>query len=1095
MIVNYHGFARQVVKFRSSVFHCHTIFDMYQGRDDDNGRRAPYRGGYRHYGNRGGGRNRGRDHRPHSSAADYGSRHNGDDDDNGARPRSERRGPPRGLRGRDIGMYYARKGQERRKQIEKDRRPEVKFDGGQERNIRRLLDDIKSSRECPSQPSRSYADLSDDSDRDGDPTSNKLLTENLSISVKTNKDDYGGQYHSWSNKRSVTVKGDNPVSSTSEKDFTMNTKGDNSCLKQESSVDETDDFDNEFEDDFDIEEVSGIMDALQQNMDDGYLENSSNTVTLQQHSDSLDTSGLDEKFYKEFMNKQNDNVYLDMMKFRKKLPSYDHAQAITDLIASNQVVVLSGETGCGKTTQVPQFILDDYIKKKQGSQCRIICTQPRRISAISVAERVSAERAEKCGHSAGYMIRLENKLPRTEGSILYCTTGILLKVLEDDPLLHKATHIILDEIHERDLLSDFLIIILRDVLKKRKDLKVILMSATLNAEAFSKYFDNCPMYNIPGFTFPVEEFYLEDTIELLKYEVSENEQRPRFKRGRQHFEEMNKKEEMDQWLQQLWNGEIIDKKFSYSTCTTLSNMNMDRIDFELVSKLIKYIVTGKENGAILIFMPGWMDISSLHKTLTSDTFFRTDYFKIIPLHSMMPTINQREVFERPKHGVKIIIATNIAETSITIDDVLYVIDCGRIKVKGFTPENNLSTLNSELVSLANARQRRGRAGRVQAGECYHLYTRLQESKMLEYLPPEMLRTRLEELCLQIKYLKLGSIVPFVSKAMEPPSMEALNAAIVNLQRLNALDKDENLLPLGKHLARMPLDPHTGKMILFGAMFGCLDPILTIAATLNFKDPFFSPLGKEKLVDQRKQALAKQSYSDHILLVNTYNQWERCLPRGTARQFCNMNFLSESTLRMLQKMRGQLAGVLCELGFLSSSSPTQQQANQNSGNEDLIKAIVCAGLYPNIAKITKGKTKHRNMRFITEDETKCELHPKSVANDLYDPMGKWIVYHQLMKTANVYIYDLSVISPYSLLFFGGNITQVRDDGVQTVCVDDWIRFKASSSTVDLVKELRQEMDLILENKICDTKGTNWGSKEGAIIRAIIDLITTKDNSRQ
>ncbi|KAG0721052.1 ATP-dependent RNA helicase DHX36 [Chionoecetes opilio] len=205
-----------------------------------------------------------------------------------------------------------------------------------------------------------------------------------------------------------------------------------------------------------------------------------------------------------------------MLEVRKKLPSYKMRDEIVDTIRNNQVVVLSGETGCGKTTQVAQFLLEDAVASGEGSVCRIVCTQPRRISAISVAQRVADERGEKIGKSVGYQIRLETVQPRVEGSILFCTTGIVLQWLQRDPLLSQVSHLVLDEIHERDMVSDFLICIAKDLIKVRPDMKVILMSATLNADQFSAYFGGCPMIHIPGFTYPVKEYYLEDVIETIK---------------------------------------------------------------------------------------------------------------------------------------------------------------------------------------------------------------------------------------------------------------------------------------------------------------------------------------------------------------------------------------------------------------------------------------------------------------------------------------------------------------------------------------------------------------------------------------------------
>ncbi|CAI9565361.1 unnamed protein product [Staurois parvus] len=637
-----------------------------------------------------------------------------------------------------------------------------------------------------------------------------------------------------------------------------------------------------------------------------------------------------------------------MQRFREKLPSYTMKEEIVKIINSNQVTVISGETGCGKTTQVTQFILDDLIMRGYGSTCHVICTQPRRISAISVAERVAAERAEPCGrgNSTGYQIRLESQLPRKQGSILYCcTTGIVLQWLQSDQCLGNVSHIVLDEIHERNLQSDVLMAIVKDLLNCRPNLKVILMSATLNAEKFSQYYGNCPMLHIPGFTFPVKEYLLEDVIEMLRYSPKEKDCRPqmkwKFMQGRTVRPEKADKEKL---YQERWPGYVRDLQVNYSESTihALECVDDEKVDLDMIAELIRHIVLREEDGAILVFLPGWDNISTLHDLLMSQQMFKSDRFIIIPLHSLMPTVNQTQVFKTPPPGVrKIVIATNIAETSITIDDVVHVIDCGKIKETNFDTQNNISTLTAEWVSHANAKQRKGRAGRVKPGFCYHLYNRLRDSLLDDYQLPEIARTPLEELCLQIKILKLGGIGFFLGKLMDPPLQQAVCLAINHLMELNALDKREELTPLGFHLARLPVEPHIGKMILFGALFGCLDPVLTIAASLSFKDPFVIPLGKEKLADARRKELSKNTKSDHLTVLNAMLGWEESKHYGpkAERDYCWDNFLSSNTLKMLNNMKGQFAEHLLGAGFVISKNPKHSKANINSDNEKLIKAVI------------------------------------------------------------------------------------------------------------------------------------------------------------
>ncbi|XP_041377673.1 ATP-dependent DNA/RNA helicase DHX36-like isoform X2 [Gigantopelta aegis] len=979
--------------------------------------------------------------------------HDAEDGDTGEGDEGSRSNrPPPGLKGRAIGMWYAQRSRGKKKQQEKMNRPVVSMEVHRERHIRQLLDNISAT--------DSFAEACQ---KDASPFDDRFPPSTAS----TSRSNHGN---------GAVASAVSPTTADSQSEV------EDVPMDDVPSISELIEFE-KAEDEYPIPECVDVL-------------NEEFAGCMGDNSDPA----LDKKYRMALLDKQTDQKYRHMLEFRKKLPSYNMKEEILQKIQNNQVLVISGETGCGKTTQVPQFILDDYIQSNRGSQCRILCTQPRRISAISVAERVASERCESCGgnSSVGYQIRLEYRLPRRNGSILYCTTGIVLKFLESDPYLKRATHVILDEIHERDLQSDFLMIILKDLLPRRPDLKVILMSATLNAEMFSKYFFNSPMLNIPGYTFPVEEYLLEDVVELLKY-TPQSEKRPQ---RRQHHQRHNRGEYNQERDEEQWNYEVwcrnLKGDYSDSTIRALQVMDFSKVDLDLIAALIRHICLKDGEGAILVFVPGWAEISKLNKQLTSERMFHSNNFRIIPLHSLMPTVNQKQVFERPPPGVrKIIIATNIAETSITIDDVVFVIDCGKIKVKDFQPQNNLSTLESKWVSKANSKQRKGRAGRVQAGKCYHLYTSLQWNGFQDYLLPEILRTRLEELCLQIKLLKLGKITPFVSKAMQPPSMESLERAIVTLQNLNALDRDENLLPLGYHLARMPVDPQTGKMILFGAMFCCLDPILTVAASLSFKDAFIIPLGKESDADRARKRLSENSMSDHLMLVNAFQGWEESQSTGNDRNYCWENFLSENTLKLLRDMKRQLAELLHDLGFLKSKLPHDPSSNLYSDNQGLLKAVLCAGLYPNVAKVHKCPKPNQEFKTValhTKSDGKAHIHPKSVNAHATHFASKWIVYYHKLKTAKIYVHDCTMVSPYPLLFFGGEITIGKDGDQDIVGVDDWIVFRASPNTAQLVKDLRSQLDRLLEVKVTHPGPTNWNTSgtEGAIMKAISDLITTEDN---
>ncbi|KAK3583426.1 hypothetical protein CHS0354_025545 [Potamilus streckersoni] len=664
--------------------------------------------------------------------------------------------PPE-LKWKQIGISNA-------KRKERAERQMVSLEWAQEEDIQRLLQNIKSSEECPPQAENSGASLTDgwyeNNDQKG-PLGDKLeVPESFHQSSSQCFLDQNVSRHPSEEKRPVTAGSSIAQLSASSLDR----------LTMDGEVGE--------QDGMTVNEFPILKERF------NFIKEETDFVTKMEEEEKLRNklrvdSALDRLLQDELIKKEGDPKYQQMQIIRRSLPSYERKDAILDAIRNNQCVVISGETGCGKTTQVPQFILDDHIQRGVGSHCRVLCTQPRRISAVSVAERVAVERAEECGISSGYMIRLECKVSRPQGSILFCTTGILLKFLESDPLLDRASHIILDEIHERDLHSDFLMIILKDLLPKRPDLKLILMSATLNADSFSQYFYKCPILNISGFTFPVEEYLLEDVVEMLSYKsehYSRTKSQSVMKESGKHCDELNEIEEdlwlFDSWLktkslsvmeesgkhchqlnsieekQRIFDAWLKDLKgkFSPATIEALCNMNFDVINLDLIQALIKYIVLKKGDGAILVFVPGLEDITQLYKMLMLEIMLNfnsvsyllviiipskmlqwitsfSENFIIIPLHSLMPTFNQKEVFERPPSGVrKIVIATSIAETSITIDDVVYVIDCGKIKVKDFKPEHNLASLKPQWVSKANAKQRRGRAGRT------HLYHHIHRAR-------------------------------------------------------------------------------------------------------------------------------------------------------------------------------------------------------------------------------------------------------------------------------------------------------------------------------------------------------------------------------
>ena len=798
----------------------------------------------------------------------------------------------------------------------------------------------------------------------------------------------------------------------------------------------------------------------------------------------------------EFMNKKNSAEYQNMLKQRKRLPAFKNGNSVVETIANNQVVVISGETGCGKTTQVPQLILENEIMNGRGHLCNIICTQPRRISAIGVAERVSDEMCEKVGTGfVGYQIRLERRTS-SNTRLLYCTNGILLRRLQVDPSLIGVSHIVLDEVHERNIESDFLLIVLRDLLKIRTDLRIVLMSATLNADTFATYFNNSvstmnnvPKVHIPGFTFPVEDHFLEDALEWTKYDLNQNPQNGgagrnnnrgggRGRGGRRRRGFGNKKygkksvskrfkndndsklssgnnnnnnnnnddsdnntemdpEEIAKQKQQFFFQNLRKKGYSEVTVQSLSVFDEDELPYGVVNSMVERIDMEEPDGAILIFLTGFSEIQKCYELLQKSG--RSSRWALFPLHGSMPTSQQRVIFKKPPNGKrKIVIATNIAESSITIDDVVYVIDCGKHKEKTYDEEANLACLLPTWVSKASAKQRRGRAGRVQAGKCWHLFPSSKLEDLDDYQLPEIVRTPLEQLCLQVRALKLaepgvGGIKKFISKALTPPKDLALENALTKLFRIGALHAhNEELTALGRHLATLPLEPAIGKALVYAALFDCLEPVLTITAILSHRNPFLMPMEHKDKADRAKRSFAKGEPSDHRAVLEAYNDWLYAESNGRSRDFCWQNFLSEQTLRMVRDMREQFRELLMDSGLVLQRNNNQKSKNNNNNknyrNYDdmddvsnewgIVKAVLVAGLYPNLIRVDPGRHKFKTA-FLTKSNGKVTPHPGSVNSAHNNWEHRWLVYYDKQRTVGgIFVYDTTEVSPLPILLFGG-----------------------------------------------------------------------------
>jgi len=526
--------------------------------------------------------------------------------------------------------------------------------------------------------------------------------------------------------------------------------------------------------------------------------------------------------------KSDDPEIQKMRKVRSELPLNHFAEDVKTLFRNNDVCVLVGATGSGKTTQVPQLLLDEAIREGRGGECNIICTQPRRIAAMSVAKRVASERGERLRETVGYQVRFGYHVPEWGGSITYCTTGILLRQLREGyHSLQGVTHVIVDEVHERDVQIDFLMVLLKRILEARRrgdkdvpPVKVILMSATIDTTLFRKYFgaayDNgeCPFIEIPGRMFPVEKYYLPDVRTMLsqypdvrdaleKDEFTKNYVTKEMDARRDIANSMRQEEEEEEESGIDWSrtGSAWEKENA-----EMREETTDQPDL-LIANTIAHLCSKKGEGAVLVFLPGIREIVSLDKVMRSTTFLGQDFnnesrYRIFMLHSSIPTM-QQDVFN-PIPGVrKIILSTNIAETSVTIPEVVYVVDTCKHRETRYSQLRRSTALVCTWISQSSARQRMGRAGRVTAGEYYALVTPERHAALPVGENAEIKRSDLQDVCLDVRsYGIKDPIADVLEECIEPPSSLAVVTALRALRTLGALDDDEQVTPLGSILAQL-----------------------------------------------------------------------------------------------------------------------------------------------------------------------------------------------------------------------------------------------------------------------------------------------------
>ncbi|KAL8946209.1 MAG: hypothetical protein Q9222_007366 [Ikaeria aurantiellina] len=776
-----------------------------------------------------------------------------------------------------------------------------------------------------------------------------------------------------------------------------------------------------------------------------------------------------------------------MLAARQTLPAWKQRDAIVHAVKRNQVTIISGETGSGKSTQAVQFILDDMIQRKQGASANIICTQPRRISALGLADRVSNERCSAVGDEVGYAIRGESKPQTGHTKILFVTTGVLLRRLQtsrahaDEMLnaLADVSHVVIDEVHERSLDTDFLLVLLRSVLTKRRDLKVILMSATLDASIFENYFGrhaSVGRIQIEGRTFPVEDLYIDDILQETGFV---NRTRPY---------------DSDNAVSQSSGPNVAD---------TIQSLGM-RINYDLIANCVKYIddQLGMDDGGILIFLPGVVEINR-----TLEAVRRLPNIHALPLHASLLPNEQRRVFPpAPRGKRKIIAATNVAETSITIEDIVAVIDCGKLKETSFDPANNMVKLEEVWASRAACKQRRGRAGRVRPGQCYKLFTRNAEAKMAERPEPEIKRVPLEQLSLSVKAMGVADVADFLGNALTPPESQAVDGALDLLHRMGALESGE-LTALGQHLSMIPVDLRCAKLMVYGATFGCFEACLTVAAILTAKSPFVSPQDKREESKAARTSFAPQ-HGDLICDLQACSHWEQLKSRSNyrdMRMWCEEHFLSVQTLNDISTNRSQYLSSLQDAGFVplgykSDIHTTTFSLNQHNGNMALVRALIAGAFNPQLARIEFPDRKFapsvsgtieldpeaKTIKYFNQENGRVFVHPSSTLFDAQGFVGNalYMSYFNKMATSKTFIRELTPFNAFTLLLFGGPIT--LDTLGRGVVVDGWLKLRGWARIGVLVNRLRMMVDDVLARKIEDPSLDISGSEVIGVVRKLVEF---------
>ncbi|XP_013379582.1 probable ATP-dependent RNA helicase DHX34, partial [Lingula anatina] len=814
--------------------------------------------------------------------------------------------------------------------------------------------------------------------------------------------------------------------------------------------------------------------------------------------------------YFDFCQKQKFSKLIKIKKDQQNLPIYQYKEKIIETLKEYQVIVVAGDTGCGKSTQVPQYLL-------QAGYTNIACTQPRRIACISLSKRVGYETLNEYGSEVAYQVRFERSRTRAT-RIIFLTEGLLLRQMTTDPFLKQYNVIVIDEVHERHIYTDFLLGVVKCLLQHRDDIKVVLMSATINIDMFSGYFDHAPVIKVPGRLYPIQ----------LQYHP------------------------IDQADKEEKKGKI------------------DPSPYLKIMQMINHKYPDSERGDLLIFLSGMAEIMTLVEAANMFAQ-KSKRWIVLPLHSALSISEQDKVFDYPPEGIrKCIISTNIAETSVTIDGVRFIVDSGKVKEMSYDPKYKMRKLQEFWISRASAEQRKGRAGRTGPGVCYRLYDESDYDAFQEYATPEIQRVPLDTLILQMVSMGLPDArkFPFI----EPPSDSSIENSVAFLKEQGALTEDEKLTPIGEMLAQLPVDVVIGKMLILGSIFQMIDPVLSIAAALSVQSPFTSRAHTDHDAISSRKSI-ESDHGDPFTLLNAFDEWIQVKAEGRGtRKWCKRKGLEEQRFYEMTKLKRQFQELLKDHGlvgqgsageapderYLSSQERAQRHGDRKrlrelrreqqkatkkrkvlkvtdedfkvSSDEEndveanvkdlefrlshdldqlqekssrsftlrdinLLKLILCSGLYPQVAIADECNSYKADSEqaFHTKSKPFVVIHPTSVfsykpevlqlqeidmertevGNQKYVMSSKHelVAFVSLLETNKPYLVNLMRVPALQTLLLYSNSLDTNADCTRIVC-EGWLELRfaeveAAENIMSAVIQLRTLLQELLKMKLQDT----------------------------